>query len=155
MSTALQPKRWQRADDPIFDTIRHHAWFNRLQKRKTAIPRMESCYSNWKDCHDPAQTQEEHCALWHVSPREFRDFCRFSKSKETGIYDHPSPVFQSVIDNAYTLYCDLSAAHPFQRYIDAVAPHYGLKGRPVWEEWETNWGFYPKQYKNKAEHQII
>lgn len=141
----LQPKRWQTADDPKYDPIRHKLWFRRLLKRKSVIPSMEGCLRQWRESimlEHSILTQEQLCDIWNVNPREFRDFHNFKIGWDNTI----SPAFQSILDGSYTLYCDTNAINPIQKYIESVAPHYGLKGRPVWEMWEINSKFYPTHY---------
>lgn len=138
----MQPKRWEKADNPKYDPIRHKPWFNRLLKRKKVIPLMEGCYLQSKNPDCPHR-QEELCDLWNVSPREFRDYCSFLDEK---VWPEVSPVFQSILDKAYGLYCDSNAEFPIQRFIQNLAPHYGKNYRHVWELWEVSPVFYPNDY---------
>lgn len=141
----LQPKRWQRAEDPRYDPIRHRQWFARLLKRKHIIPMMEGCYQQWVDMlnyEDTTPSQKKLCELWNVSCREFRDFAAFRNGATNGT----SKTFRAILDGAYHLYCEHNAIHPIQRFIEDVAPLYGVKSRQVWEHWEIDPHFYPSDY---------
>lgn len=142
----LQPKRWESADDPKYDPIRHKPWFRRLLKRKKVLHNMKGCYLQYLDIGPDNKdhlSQQELCDLWNVSPREFRDYVSFH---DPACVWRISLVSQSILDNAYLLYCDMNAEKPIQKFIEVVAPHYGIKGRPVCELWETCHNFYPTKY---------
>jgi hypothetical protein len=146
-SIVLQPKRWQAADDPKYDPIRHHAWFQRIQKRKHVLPMMEGCLRQVREDRDGSFTQEELCDLWNVSPREFRDYRDFviGWSRE---YANPKEklTYQHILDSSYKAYCIHNAIRPIQSFIQDMAPLYGVPYRPVWERWETDPTFYPTGY---------
>jgi hypothetical protein len=146
----LQPKRWQPADDPKYDPIRHHAWFHRIQKRKRVIPLMKGCYLQSLDIgadNNDSLTQEELCDLWNVSPREFRDYSAFVEGYSRP-YANPKEylTYQDILDSAYKAYCIHNAIRPIQSFIQDMAPLYGVHYRPVWERWETDPAFYPTGY---------
>lgn len=141
----LQPKRWERAEDPRFDPIRHKPWFARLLKRKHVIPMMEGCYKQWM--REDALTQDELCSLWNVSPREFRDYVKL-RTMDFDLRDI-SKEFQSILDSAYRSYCIHNACRPIQRFIADFSPLYGKNYRHVWEMWEVNPVFYPNDYPHR------
>ncbi len=104
---------------------------------------MEGAFAQWyKSPFRPATTQEEHCDLWNVNPREFRDYAAF----KIGFVTEIDPSYQHILDGAYELYVKSDAIRPIQRFIDNVAPLYGIKSRPVWELWEIDPTFYPSDY---------
>ena len=135
----LQPKRWQTADDPRYDPIRHRPWFARLLKRKKAIPMMECAFNQWRA---GGFTQSQVCKNWEIDPRDFRDYFHF----HMGIGDKISPLFLSVLTSAYNAYREHSAIRPIHSFIADLAPVYGVKARPIQEEWEINPFFYPSDY---------
>lgn len=141
----LQPKRWESADDPKWDPIRHKPWFARLLKRKHIIPLMKGCFDEWHYSEEKGLTQELVCERWGVSPRELRDYVAFRR----GVAINANPVFQSILDGAYKLYVEHNAIRPIQRFIDDVAPLYGVKSRHVFEMWEVDANFYPTGYNLK------
>ncbi len=138
----LQPKRWQRAEDPKYDPIRHKPWFARLLKRKQIIPLMEGCFDEWHYSEEKGLTHDVVCDRWSVSPREFRDYCKLRGGLPMVI----TPVFLSVLTSAYNDYCESNAMQPIQRFIDSVAPLYGVNSRHVFEQWEIDPSFYPSDY---------
>lgn len=138
----LQPKRWQKADDPRYDPIRHKPWFSRLLKRKQIIPLMEAALS-YMQVHESDITQAQLCEFWAIDPRDFRDFRAFWQGESFGT----SKTFQAILDGAYHLYQEHNAIRPIQRFIDDVAPLYGVNYRHVWEMWEVDPAFYPSDYK--------
>lgn len=140
----LQPKRWQKADDPKYDPIRHRQWFARLLKRKHIIPMMDGCFVEWLDATGPNlnKTNEQHCLEWGVDPREFRDYANFRVGK---CYPR-NPTFQHILDGAYKLYWEHNASRPIQSWISDLSPLYGVKSRHVCEMWEVDPGFYPTNY---------
>jgi hypothetical protein len=143
----LQPKRWQAADDPKYDPIRHHAWFHRIQKRKHVLPRMQECLNHLWIVKVDGKTQEELCDDWNVSPREFRDYRDFVNGHSRP-YANPKEklTHQHILDSAYKAYCIHNAIRPIQSFIQDMAPLYGVHYRPVWERWETDPAFYPTGY---------
>lgn len=129
------------ADDPKYDSLRFRPWFTRLQKRKKIIPALEQAYLLVQQ----GQPQWSAAAEFQVDERELRDY----SALKTGESSPRAPVYQRVIDDAYTFYCHSKLTHSFSFCMEKAASEYGLNPRACRELWETDPGYYPTVYQKE------
>ena len=138
----LPPKRWESADDPKFDLIRHRKWFTRGQKRKHLIPLLKHAALLY---NSGSGFVKDVCAESGVDEREFRDWYRFHCQKAA--FEPLGPKEQVVLNAAYAIYCDSNAEYSFSTCVEKAADYYGMKKRPMRELWEVNPNAYPTVYQ--------
>lgn len=138
----LPPKRWESADDPIYDAIRFRKWFTRGQRRKHLIPTLKQAALDYTQGD---RTIKDVCFDFGVDEREFRDFYGFHYQKAA--FEPLGPKEQVVLNAAYAIYCDSNAEYSFSTCVEKAADYYGMKKRPMRELWEVNPNAYPTVYQ--------
>lgn len=140
MSTCLPPKRFEPCYPSIYDGIRFHSWFHRLEERRQKLPDLEAARLDMVvDGFNQVFAAEKR----NVDERELRDYIRFVAGNALPV----TKTEQYVLDEAYQLYCKNRGEIKLRACLDRIAPYYGLKARAVFELWETCPKFYPTGYK--------
>ena len=146
MNIVLPPKRWQSADDPIYDAIRFRKWFTRGQRRKRLIPALKHAALLY---NSGGRLVKDVCAESGVDEREFRDWYAFHCQKAA--FKPLGPKEQVVLNAAYAIYCDSNAEHSFSTCVEKAADYYGMKKRPMRELWEVDPNAYPTVYQKPTQ----
>lgn len=134
--TILPPKRWEDASDPVFDPIRHHAWFARLLKRKKHIAALDQAL---KDMRENGTSQKQACLNWFVATRELRDFIDYVAKTPCQMLNQE----QAILDEAVLYYRASHGEKHLRHWIEKVATAKGFKPRPYLEKWEVDANYLP------------
>ncbi len=145
MNLPLPPKRWEDANDPRWDSIRHRPWFRRLLERKRHIPALKQAYEVIKQGHP----QWKAAAEFGVDERELRDFILFHFFTPTPEKYFAPQSWIDAINYAYDQYQFDGGRLAFHAYLMASAKTFGLNPRAVRERWEIDPNFLPSSCLTK------
>ncbi len=127
-------------DDPVYDSIRHQPWFWRLEKRREKLWQLKQAKSHLDNVKD------SRCAVakeWQVDERELRDYISFVNKVKRNI----TATEQKILDRAYQSYMEAGGNVSFRDCIYSESKMWGINPRHVNELWETDYHFYPHEYK--------
>ncbi len=147
----LPPKRFELAEDPAYDPIRHKKWFGKMAKRDKEINLMKVAYNLLTfDKGDTSIT--EMCKSLGICERVFRDYRRFSDlSSAFNRNFKADPVMQRACNIAYSVYQNDGARKSFTWYLTQSAKDYGIRPILLVGLWENDPRFKPTQISSEKE----